>query len=170
MAEQKNESTEGAAPKKNFGVILKFGFLGLNIIAVCSGLGLTYMATMGSADPTIREEREIARLEQERNAPHEDPVYYTMPVFTVNLDGIPRRILRTQMTLELLNKKGFEEVVGLDAKTRDSIVRILNSKSFHDVEPIQGKLILKHQVATQLNSVLNEGVVVDVFFEEFIVQ
>ena len=70
----------------------------------------------------------------------------------------------------MLDKDGFEEVVRNSPAARDSIVRILNSKTYDDIETIQGKLFLKDQIAVTLNRSLDEGVVKDVYFGEFLVQ
>ncbi len=56
------------------------------------------------------------------------------------------------------------------AIARDKIVRVLNDKNFNDLESIQGKLFLKDTIAMEVNSILKEGVVKDVFFSDFVVQ
>ncbi len=55
-------------------------------------------------------------------------------------------------------------------KIRDRIVAILNEKSFSNLEGIQGKLFLKEKIATEINTILEHGVVKDVYFSEFVVQ
>jgi flagellar FliL protein len=49
-------------------------------------------------------------------------------------------------------------------------MRILNGKTFEDVETVQGKLHLKNQIVAQLNSELKKGVVKNVYFSELVVQ
>jgi len=93
-----------------------------------------------------------------------------MPAFTVNLAGSPQRLIRVEMTFEMLDKDGFEEIVRNSPRARDEIVRILNAKTFDDVETIQGKLFLKDQIAVALNQSMKSGVVKDIFFNEFLVQ
>ena len=95
---------------------------------------------------------------------------YTMPVFTVNLTGNPSRLIRIEMTFEMLDKDGFEEIVRNSPRARDEIVRYLNSKSFDDLETIQGKLALKDGIAVALNQSMKTGVVKDIYFNEFLVQ
>jgi flagellar FliL protein len=72
----------------------------------------------------------------------------------------------------MLGKEGFEEVIDNEnrAKVRDRVLKILNEKTFAEVESIQGKLFLKEKIAQEINSTLNEGVVKDVYFSEFVVQ
>jgi flagellar protein FliL len=95
---------------------------------------------------------------------------YTMPGFVVNLAGSPRRLMKVEMTFEMLDKDGFEEIVRNSPSARDAIVRILNRKTFDDVETIQGKLFLKDQISVALNQAMKAGVVKDIYFNEFLVQ
>ena len=132
---------------------------------------MAYLGTLGWHPPKITE----AQLQAERGldkANDAGPLIYTMDKFTVNLDGEPRRVIRLEVNLEMLNKDGFEEVINTDnrAKARDKIVQILNNKTFNDLETIQGKLFLKDQIATEINAFLHEGVVKDIYFTEFAVQ
>jgi len=91
---------------------------------------------------------------------------------TVNLGGEPKKTIRMEVNLEMLGKDGYEEVINTEnrAKARDRIVRVLNEKSFQELESIQGKLFLKDRIAFEVNSVLKKGVVKDVFFTDFVVQ
>jgi flagellar FliL protein len=149
---------------------LPYVFVGLNALCMVVGLFLVYSSTIGFESPVIKEEQEIARLEQARKERDENPIIYTMDPFTVNLNGYPKRIIKTEVNLVLLDKAGFEQVVRLGSKARDSIVRILNGKTFADLETVQGKLFLKDEIASRLNELLVEGVIKDVYFSEFIVK
>jgi flagellar FliL protein len=171
MAEKNNQAPPA---KKFFNKNLIIGVAAglLNFSVVGYGAYMAYLGTVGWHAPKITE----ARLQAERN--HLDglsdagPLIYTMDKFTVNLDGEPRRVIRLEVNLEMLNKDGFEEVINTDnrAKARDKIVQILNGKTFADLESIQGKLFLKDQIATEINAFLREGVVKDIYFTEFAVQ
>ena len=70
----------------------------------------------------------------------------------------------------MLDEEGYEEVINLGPEARDSIVRILNEKRFGDVETVQGKLHLKNQIASELNVFLQQGVVKNVYFSDFVIQ
>lgn len=140
-------------------------------IAVCGGgAALVYMATLGSHVEPVTEEHEKENLKTERGIASEKPLMFTMEPFTVNLDGFPKRTIRLGISLEMLDESGFEEVVRLGPGARDEIVRLLNGKNFSEVETIQGKLFLKNQIAISLNHFLKEGVVSNVYFNDFVVQ
>jgi flagellar FliL protein len=146
-------------------------FILLNFSVLGAGAFLTYQATLGWVPPSVREPAAIQDLKLTRETEGvRDSVLYTMPTFTVNLEGQPRRIIRVTLTLEMLDKDGFEEIVRNSPAARDSIVRILNAKTYDDIETIQGKLFLKDQIAVTLNRSLAQGVVKDVYFGEFLVQ
>lgn len=166
------EKTEEAGAKKfDASKIMLPLFALLNFAVLGAGVFMTYKATLGWVRPSVREPAAIEQLKAERETEGvRDSVLYTMPTFTVNLEGQPRRIVRVSLTLEMLDKDGFEEVVRNSPSARDSIVRILNAKTYDDIETIQGKLFLKDQIAVTLNKSLKEGVVKDVYFGEFLVQ
>lgn len=172
MAAQQENEAEGQ-PKKKFdlGKIVVFVMIAGNFAVVGGGAFLTYQNTMGHAPPVLREPAAYQQLKAERDSNDQKPaINYTLPPFTVNLAGSPRRLVRVEMTLEMLDEEGFEEVVQLNPAARDAIVRILNAKEFRDVETIQGKLFLKDQIAVTLNQHLKTGVVKDIFFSDFVVQ
>ena len=161
-----------AAAKKNLGPILQIAFAVLNLSVMGVGAYLVYASTIGWQSPSISDEqaeREIASVASETDA---GPLVYTMDKFTVNLGGEPKRTIRLEVNLQMLGKEGFEEVMEPEnrAKARDRIVRLLNEKSFSELETIQGKLFLKDKIAGEVNGILKKGVVKDVFFSDFIVQ
>lgn len=174
MAAEENKNGKGEAKKSlNVGLVLKIVFAVVNLGVTGAGAYLVYSSTLGWKAPMITEadlrtEEEKAELSKRDLAPY----IYTMDKFTVNLDGEPRRSIRIEVNLEMLGQEGFEEVINSEnrAKARDRIVRVLNEKNFADLETIQGKLFLKDRIAMEVNGLLHEGVVKDVYFSEFVVQ
>lgn len=138
--------------------------------AMLVGLLLAYNATVGANTAEITEELETPKFSTARADRESHPIFFTMDKITVNLDGYPRRIMQTEINLEMLDEKGFEEVVTLGPKARDAILHVLTSKKYDDIDTLQGKLFLKDQIASTLNQFMNEGIVKDVYFSEFIVQ
>lgn len=162
------------APGKsqNVGKILQLVFAIINFVMMGAGGYLVYASTMGWENPSITEEmaeRELASTSQEADM---GPLVYTMDKFTVNLGGEPKRTIRLEVNLQMLGKDGFEEVMEPEnrAKARDRVVRLLNEKSFSDLESIQGKLFLKDKIAGEVNGILRRGIVKDVFFSDFVVE
>ena len=171
MADEKDEK-QGKAGKggKNLGGLLLLVFVLLNLGVLGGGAYFVYKNTLGYKKKVTSEEiaqRELASFEERLS---EGPVLFTMDPFNTNLNGVPRRLIRVQMSLEMLDAQGFEEVVGLGAQARDRVVQILNHKQFDDIESVQGKLHLKNQIIAQLNSFLDKGVVQNVYFSDFVIQ
>lgn len=174
MAEEKKEAKE----KKplNIMLVMQIAFAVVNMAVIGWGGFLVYASTIGWHSPQITEEQLAQEKEHEGKAEAAEggqgPLIYTMDKFTVNLDGEPKRTIRLEVNLEMLGKDGFEEIIGPDnrAKARDRIVRMLNERTFGDLESIQGKLFLKDRIAMEINGILDKGVVKDVYFSEFVVQ
>ena len=157
-------------PKRDMGKILGFAFAGINALALGVGAFMVYSSTLGYVPPSQKDadiQREIAAFEEKLQ---QGPVTYTLESFNTNLSGVPRRLIRVEMNLEMLDEEGFEEVIKLGAGARDGIVRILNAKNFDDVESVQGKLQLKNEIITQINGYLDKGVVKNIYFSDFVVQ
>lgn len=167
MAEDKAASEK---PKRDMGKLLGFAFAGLNLAGLGVGAYLVFATTVGYTPASQKDAdltREIAAFEEKLT---QGPVMYTLDTFNTNLSGVPRRLIRVEMNLEMLNEEGFEEVIKLGAGSRDAIVRILNAKDFEEVESVQGKLQLKNEIITQINGYLDKGVVKNVYFSDFVVQ
>jgi flagellar FliL protein len=172
--EQKSDQAEGTKPKPSFKEklpkILKGLFVGLNMAIMLGGLSIVYNLKLVQGPPMITEETESVELTHDRELHENKPVLYSFEPFVVNLDGKPRKIVRTSIQLEMLSEEGYEEVVNQTAVARDQIVRILNAKKYEDIETIQGKLFLKDQIMTVMNSILHRGSVKEVYFGEFLIQ
>ncbi len=96
---------------------------------------------------------------------------YPLDPFIVNLfseDG--SRYLKTSINLEL----GMEELATeLDAKKpliRDIIIKALSAKSYEEISTIAGKENLKDEIVANVNGVLKDGKINNVFFTDFVIQ
>ncbi len=179
MADQAADSKEQARKGKKFPValILHVSFALANVGVMGLGTYWVYASTIGWHSPEINEasvaaQKKLSEQKQDAQGSEAGPLVYTMDKFTVNLNGEPKRTIRLEVNLEMLGKDGFEEIIDTDnrAKARDRIVRILNDNTFNELETIQGKLFLKDRIATDINALLDKGVVKDVYFSEFVVQ
>lgn len=146
----------------SFLVLMNFSVLGV-------GSYWVYISTIGYESPEITEQslRSIASLPEHLN---EGPMVYTMDKFVVNLSGQPKRTIRIQVNLDMMSAESFEQIMDSEnrARARDSIVRILNERTFDELESIQGKLFLKDRIVQEVNRVLKVGLVKDVYFTDFV--
>lgn len=140
-----------------------------NISVLGLGTYWVYISTVGYDYPKVTEKnlREPASLKEKFG---HAPMIYTMDKFTVNLSGIPKRTIRLQVNLDMISPVAFQEIMDFEyrAKARDKIVRILNEKTFDDLETIQGKLFLKDKIVSEVNQILDRGLVKDVYFTDFV--
>lgn len=164
------DQSQGSEKKRDLGKLLGFAFIGINLMGLGLGSFLVYSATLGYQTPSLKEDQAQKELMEFEESLRGEPVLYTLKEFNTNLNGIPRRLIRMEVSLEMLDEEGFEEVVSLGPQARDAIVRVINSKTYGDLETVQGKLQLKTQIASELNGFLKAGVVKDVYFSDFVVQ
>ncbi len=140
-----------------------------NISVLGLGTYWVYISTVGYDYPKVTEKnlREPASLKEKFG---QAPMIYTMDKFTVNLSGTPKRTIRLQVNLDMISPVAFQEIMDFEyrAKARDKIVRILNEKTFDDLETIQGKLFLKDKIVSEVNQILDRGLVKDVYFTDFV--
>ena len=106
-----------------------------------------------------------------------------MREFVVNLiDYGGRRFLKTTIELEVDNEEVKEEIKGKKGEgegggepgketiLRNYIINILSSKTFNDVKSVEGKNELRTAIITKCNLILKTGKVLNVYFNEFIIQ
>lgn len=174
MADKAPENSGEVAKKSvdlKFILLILFALVNLSVMG--GGLFLVYKSTLAWHRPEITEEKlDAEKKESETHGEEATGYVYTMDKFTINLGGEPKRTIRLEVNLSMLGKEGFEEIIDPDrrAVARDRIVRLLNDKTFSDLESIQGKLFLKDKIAMEVNGILNKGIVKDVFFTDFVVQ
>lgn len=151
--------------KKTIAIIL----VTINMSVLGLGAYWVYISTVGYHAPMVTESmlREPAGLKEKFG---HAPMIYTMDKFIVNLSGMPKRTIRLQVNLDMISPVAFQEIMDSEnrAKARDKIVRILNEKTFDDLETIQGKLFLKDKIVTEVNQILYKGLVKDVYFTDFV--
>ena len=123
---------------------------------------LTRLLKESGGDPELLEE----------GAPTENISKETLvdlATFTVNLaqgDG-PRRYVRLNAVLKLSEKSEISEVEARKPQIRDTIISILNSKRPEDILKRDGKLYLKQEIKSAVNSFLVDGKVEDIFYVGF---
>lgn len=164
------EANTEAKPKVDIKKMLTMIFAVVNFITVGGGAYFVYAGTLGHKTPKVAEEelkKEFADLRRELEQP---AIFFSMEPYNTNLDGLPRRFVRVEMSVEMYDKEGFEELVSLGGESRDVIMRILNAKKFDELETVQGKLQLKNEFIEHLNDSLKRGVVKNVYFTKFQVQ
>jgi flagellar FliL protein len=92
-----------------------------------------------------------------------------LATFTVNLaqgDG-PRRYVRLNAVLKLSEDSEVSEIEARKPQIRDTIISILNAKRPEDILKRDGKLYLKQEIKSAINSFLIDGKITDIFYVGF---
>jgi len=102
-----------------------------------------------------------------------EEMLYLVPMreFLVNLiDYGGRRFLKTTINLEVDNEAVIKEITDKETILRNYIINILSSKTFNDIKDIEGKTELRKAIISKCNLILKTGKVLNVYFNEFIIQ
>jgi flagellar FliL protein len=99
------------------------------------------------------------------------PVIQDMETFLVNLsDPSGKRYLKVTMKAKLSGPPVAAEFTQRIPELRDIILTLLSSKEFADIARPEDKAILKQELLAELNRVLKQGQVQDIYFTDFLVQ
>ncbi len=94
----------------------------------------------------------------------------TIPTVTINLaDKDSIRYLKIGFDIELSTADAAENIEVQKAKVRDSIIILLSSKTYSELATTEGKIRIKNEIATRLNQILGVPRVVQIYFNEFVV-
>lgn len=105
----------------------------------------------------------------EEDAPAQDVQMVPFDPFIVNLaqgDG-PRRYLKLNTVIKFDKSLSKDELEARKPQIRDSIISIINSKRADDLLKREGKMYLKEEIKTAINSYLMTGKVLDVYYVGF---
>lgn len=96
---------------------------------------------------------------------------YSLGTLIVNLaDQGGKRYLRVTMELELEHIEMADQLEMRKPQIRDSILMILPSKSYSDINTTEGKIALRDELMAKLNSFFKDGGINNIYFTEFVVQ
>lgn len=162
MENKKPDAKPAEAPAQTKSPLLKIG-LGVLIVVVLAGGGFaawSYFSAKGGLPlPTS-------------SAPASPkPVLQDMETFLVNLsDPQGGRYLRLTMQFRLSSPQTAAEFTERKAELRDAVLMLLSSQKSDDISTLSGKMALKRTLMAQMNRLLRQGQVEDIYFTEFLVQ
>ncbi len=111
----------------------------------------------------------LAKKPRSAVKPAPDPVLYDLGDFTTNLsDASALKYVKTDVTLELNNKRMETEVKNDEPVLRDCIISLLNNETSDDIMVNRTKL--KNDAMQQLNKHLSTGEVSNIYFSDLIMQ
>jgi flagellar FliL protein len=119
-----------------------------------------------------RKEAEVSKAKPEIEK-EKGTIICPLDSFIVNLvdkAGLGKRYLKITMELEVGGEEGKGMVEKYKPKLRDTILLLLSSLSFDEINTMEGKLELKQSLLSRVNQILGEGLVQRIYFSEFVVQ
>ncbi len=166
---QDNAGGQNEEPKK--GSPLKLIIILVVLLAVLGGGGFFAYSKFFKANPPAEAAGEGQEKKAAAHAQPEKPVIYDWEPLMVNLaDPGGKRYLKLNMKVELTNEKALEELKSRSFQLKDSMLMLLSGKEFDDISTSSGKQALKQETIAQVNKILKQGQVKDIYFTDFIVQ
>ena len=121
------------------------------------------------------ENKKNTEISESTDQNKEEEAGITLPLdsFIVNLAdkaGLGKKYLKVKIALQLGKEENGEIIPRHVPRLRDTILLLLSSQSSRDINTLEGKLELKHEILSRVNQILGEGTVSGVYFTEFVVQ
>lgn len=165
MAEEK-QPAEGQEPKKKSKLLL---FIVIGVVLAGGGGAAAFLMKSDKTEVTDENgEVQAAEPTEERAG------LIPLDTFLVNLnDPEGERYMKVTMRLTVAPESVAGEILGDEvqlARIRDRVLTVLMSKTFAELADPLGKESLRFEIQGQVDALLEEGAVKDVFFSEFVVQ
>lgn len=96
-------------------------------------------------------------------------VYQPGEFFVTNITD-SRNLLKSNITIEMRDKKKFDEFQKNTFKIRDIIIYVLRSKTYDEIKNPNIQNILKTQIKNNINELFGGDGIEDIFFNEFVLQ
>lgn len=174
MAEEIEEEVE----KKSGGNMVLILIVVLLVVLLVGG-GLAAFFLLGSDDEAMssQPQQSSQSVPAKRKASKRSSDYltigpmYPMSQFVVNLlSESGGKYLKVALDIELGSEELAAEMDMKKSLIRDIIIRALSSKTFEEVSTMKGKDRLKDEIVNQINDVLADGQINNIFFTDFVVQ
>lgn len=99
------------------------------------------------------------------------PTFAIPDPFIVNLMGQNgRRYVKAQIALELSSPELQKEVTTKLLLIKDTIIRVMSSKTFEEISTPKGREKLKEEMLQEINTYMVDGYIKSILFSEFIIQ
>jgi flagellar FliL protein len=167
---QEQQTSEEAPKKKKTKILLLIPVVLILLIGmVVGGAKMGFINLPGLAAKKGEGDQEgIARA---RNAESSVGIIYPMKPFIVNLaDDTGGRYLKVKFEMELNDEKLVPEIEKRMPQLTDSVIMLLSSKTYKEIQNYEGKDRMRNEITLRLNSFLREGFIRRIYFTEFVMQ
>ena len=167
MANKNVEVDEKGGGKKKFFIIIGIVVL---ILLIGGGVGAWFFL---KEKPVLGDEKTpgpnvpVPALQQQSQI---GPMV-NIDEFIVNIiSGDAAHYVKASITVELTNVEVQAEVEQRMPQMRDAILLLISNKTYEELQDLQGKKQLKAELSSKINSFLQTGQVVSIYFTNFVVQ
>lgn len=169
--EQPEEKKKGGALKWIIILLLLFGLAGGGAFAYFKYIEPMMKNNNNNSGEVEKQEEPKKKDKKDEEAKPAISEIVSLPPQVVNLaDPLGRRYLKVGIDVEVNTLKGAAKLQEHMAQIKDSLLLLLSSKTYKDLEGITNKLELKKEIVERLNQVVNDVFVVNVYFTEFVIQ
>lgn len=167
MAEEKEPMENNADSKAKKSSVFKWILLTVFLIIIVTGAYFGWALFVKGGEGVAGIQDTLGKLKEAK------PVICPLDPFIVNLmdkSGMGKRYLKVTMKLEVGSEDDKELLEEHTPQIRDTVLLLLSSLTFKDINSIDGKLELKQSLLSRINRVLGDGRVKTIYFSEFVVQ
>lgn len=167
-------SEEEEKSEKKGGKGLIFVLIGVLVVLIIVIAVVVILLLGGKEEKT--EEGNKTTANKERNMANSDyakpgPIFAIPEPFVVNLVGQNgKRYAKTSIALEMSSPDLQKEITAKIPLIKDTIIRVLSSKTFEDISTAKGKERLKEEITQELNAFMVDGYIKSIFLTEFVIQ
>lgn len=130
-------------------------------------LGASYFVLRSTISPLLPKEEKKETAKTESLGTPFDAGEFTTNIGDVN--GSRFMKAKINLTISDSDKKNMEEVTKYKAIVRDRILTIISSKTVADLDP-RNRNNLREEIKKDLNTTLGKNVILNVYFEELVIQ
>jgi len=170
LEEEPGEEESGKSGTKGSKTVLIIIIAGFVLFMAMAGAGfyMLWQKMPGAPANSVTASKSVT--EKGQSTKGLGPIYAINP-FVINLAGSGgKRFLRVKMDLELKNQTIFEQVHAQLPRVKDKLLTILSSKTFQDINTVEGKSDLRTEIAATIDTLFSKGAVTNVYFTEFVVE
>lgn len=179
MAEEKAaEKAEEApaGPKMIMGLpFLTFLLLVVNLLVTLGCFGFIYYASLVYKKPVFTEKQMTEEITKKVAKQEQETGYFAVsyPETTVTLrvePGTKGHFATVETTLVCPTVECETQVKAIRAKVEDRIQSVIASRSYTELQSLETKFRVKHEILNHVNSFLKGTAAVDLLFTSFLVQ
>jgi len=170
MAKKDTEQTEPTEGKKSK-LTLILAIVGGLILLGGVGVGAYFLGAGGQESAPDGEVREASSAPAKKAPAGKVGPMVDVAGFIINiLDRDEVRYLKAAITLEADSEAAALELQERQAQIRDAILLLVGNKTFDELRDLQGKMQLRAELIAQINTLMQQGQVKNIYFTDFVVQ